>query len=173
MVEVNEQAANIMDYLHNQLEPVKPLSGDDVQGFMRDSEMRQAFVRMDRVSQEKMLMAMHNGKHPDLADALLRAHPICSGLTAEQLKRLAFSRISTDNTEVISSVAELIAAVIKDISQITAVRTWYANLVFGTHDDPNLVLPRMTSLTKLDEYVGSMMKISQRQGKQPSETQAA
>lgn len=50
---VSEQAANILDYLKNKLAPVNPLASDDVQGFMRDSEMRQAFARLDRRSQEK------------------------------------------------------------------------------------------------------------------------
>lgn len=45
---------------------------------MRDSEMRQAFASLDRRSQEKMLLSMHSGKHQELADALLRAHPRAS-----------------------------------------------------------------------------------------------
>lgn len=50
MAAVSEQAANILDYLKNRLAPVSPLASDDVQGFMRDSEMRQAFARLDRRS---------------------------------------------------------------------------------------------------------------------------
>lgn len=50
---VSEQAANILDYLKNKLAPVNPLASDDVQGFMRDSEMRQAFARLDRRSRKK------------------------------------------------------------------------------------------------------------------------
>ncbi len=84
---VSEQAANILDYLKNKLAPVNPLESDDVQGFMRDSEMRQTFARLDRRSQEKMLLSMHSGKHQELADALRRANAVCSGLDTEQLKR--------------------------------------------------------------------------------------
>lgn len=88
---VSEQPANILDYLMNILAPVKPLASDDVQGFMRNSEMRQAFGRLDRRSQEKMLLSMHSGKHQELSDALLRAHAVCSGLDTEQLKKLFLS----------------------------------------------------------------------------------
>ncbi|MFI8319266.1 hypothetical protein [uncultured Kosakonia sp.] len=63
--------------MKNKLVPVKPLASDNVQGFMRDSEMRQAFARLDRRSQEKMLLSLHSGKHQELADALLRAHAVC------------------------------------------------------------------------------------------------
>ncbi|MFP1455045.1 hypothetical protein ACLB1O_17775 [Escherichia coli] len=94
---VSEQAANIVHYLKTNPAPVKPLASDDVQGFMRDSEMRQAFGRLDRRSQEKMLLSMHSGKHHELSDASLRAHAVCSGLDTEQLKRLAFSRITSEN----------------------------------------------------------------------------
>ena len=132
MAAVSEQAANILDYLKNKLAPVNPLASDDVQGFMRDSEMRQAFARLDRRSQEKMLLSMHSGKHQELADALLRAHAVCSGLDTEQLKRLGFSRIASENGQVISAVADLVDAVRKDVAQITAVRTWYNNLVYGS-----------------------------------------
>lgn len=50
---VNEQAGNILDYLQNKLAPVKPLAAEDIQGFLRDSEMRQAFARLDRLSRRK------------------------------------------------------------------------------------------------------------------------
>ena len=160
---VSEQAANILDYLKNKLAPVNPLASDDVQGFMRDSEMRQAFARLDRRSQEKMLLSMHSGKHQELADALLRAHAVCSGHDTEQLKRLAFSRIASENGQVISAVADLVDAVRKDVAQITAVRTWYNNLVYGKNDDPSEVLPRMTGLDQLSEHVSAMLKGSQRQ----------
>lgn len=137
---VSEQAANILDYLKNKLAPVSPLASDDVQGFMRDSEMRQ-----------------------ELADALLRAHAVCSGLDTEQLKRLGFSRIASENGQVISAVADLVDAVRKDVAQITAVRTWYNNLVYGKNDDPSDVQPRMTGLDQLSEHVSAMLKGSQRQ----------
>ncbi|EPG4961759.1 TPA: hypothetical protein ACNVAS_004209 [Citrobacter amalonaticus] len=169
---VNEQAGNILDYLQNKLAPVKPLAAEDIQGFLRDSEMRQAFARLDRLSREKMLVSMHGGKHSELGDALLRGHPICSGMDTEQLKRLAFSRISADNAPVINAVDELVSAVKKDSLQLTAIRTWYANLIFGSSDDPADVLPRMTTLDALADYVGSMKKISLRQGKE-DEQQAA
>ena len=89
---------------------------------MRDSEMRQAFASWI-VAAGKMLLSMHSGKHQELADALLRAHAVCSGLDTEQLKRLAFSRIASENGQVISAVADLVDAVRKDVAQITAVRT--------------------------------------------------
>jgi len=91
--------------------------------FLHYSEMLQAFARLDRRSQEKMLLSMHSGKHQELADALLRAHAVCSGLDTEQLKRLGFSRIASENGQVISAVADLVDAVRKDVAQITAVRT--------------------------------------------------
>ncbi|MEB7542677.1 hypothetical protein [Enterobacter huaxiensis] len=91
--------------------------------FLHYSEMLQAFARPDRRSQEKMLLSMHSGKHQELADALLRAHAVCSGLDTEQLKRLGFSRIASENGQVISAVADLVDAVRKDVAQITAVRT--------------------------------------------------
>lgn len=160
---VSEQAANILDYLKNKLPPVNPLASDDVQGFMRDSEMRQAFARLDRRSQEKMLLSMHSGKHQELADALLRAHAVCSGLDTEQLNRLGFSRIASENGQVISAVADLVDAVRKDVAQITAVRTWYNNLVYGKNDDPSDVQPRMTGLDQLSEHVSAMLKGSQQQ----------
>ncbi|HDR2703741.1 TPA: hypothetical protein QCJ51_004596 [Enterobacter roggenkampii] len=163
MAAVSEQAANILDYLKNKLAPVNPLASDDVQGFMRDSEMRLAFARLDRRSQEKMLLSMHSGKHQELADALLRAHAVCSGLDTEQLKRLGFSRIASENGQVINAVADLVDAVRKDVAQITAVRTWYNNLVYGKNDDPSEVLPRMTGLDQLSEHVSAMLKGSQRQ----------
>ncbi|HFK5713580.1 TPA: hypothetical protein ACG0MW_004590 [Enterobacter roggenkampii] len=169
---VSEQAANILDYLKNKLAPVNPLASDDVQGFMRDSEIRQAFARLDRRSQEKMLLLMHSGKHQELADALLRAHAVCSGLDTEQLKRLGFSRIASENGQVISAVADLVDAVRKDVAQITAVRTWYNNLVYGKNDDPSEVLPRMTGLDQLSEHVSAMLKGSQRQA-HSEEKQAA
>jgi len=162
---VSDQASNILDYLLTRLAPVKALASDDVQGFMRDSEMRQAFARLDRLSREKMLLSMHSGKHQELADAILRAHAICSGLDSEQLKRLTFSRITSENGQVISAVADLVESVRKDVSQITAVRTWYNNLVYGKSDDPADVLPRMTGLDRLSEHVGTMLKASQRQVK--------
>ncbi|HDX2053258.1 TPA: hypothetical protein RN825_003452 [Escherichia coli] len=160
---VSGQAANILDYLMNKLVPVKPLASDDVQGFMRDSEMRQAFGRLDRRSQEKMLLSMHGGKHQELAEALLRAHAVCSGLGTEQLKRLAFSRIASENGQVISAVADLVDAVRKDVAQITAIRTWYNNLIYGKNDDPSELQPRMTGLDQLSEHVSAMLKSNQRQ----------
>lgn len=160
---VSGQAANILDYLMNKLVPVKPLASDDVQGFMRDSEMRQAFGRLDRRSQEKMLMSMHSGKHQELAEALLRAHAVCSGLDTEQLKRLGFSRIASENGRVISAVADLVDAVRKDVAQITAIRTWYNNLIYGKNDDPSELQPRMTGLDQLSEHVSAMLKVNQRQ----------
>lgn len=169
---VSEQAKNILDYLKNKLAPVKPLASEDVQGFMRDSEMRQAFAGLDRLSREKMLLSMHSGKHQELADAILRAHPICSGLDTEQQKRLAFSRITSENGQVITAVADLVDGVRKDISHITAVRTWYSNLVYGKNDDPAAFQPRMTGLDQLGEHVGEMLKASQRQTKS-TEKQAA
>lgn len=169
---VSDQASNILDYLMNKLTPVKPLASDDVQGFMRDNEMRLAFARLDRRSQEKMLLSMHGGKHSELSDALLRAHAVCSGLETEQLKRLAFSRIASENGQVISAVADLVDAVRKDVAQITAVRTWYNNLVYGKNDDPSDVQPRMTGLDQLSEHVSAMIKGSQRQTKS-EEKQAA
>lgn len=160
---VSDQASNILDYLMNKLAPVKPLASDDVQGFMRDNEMRLAFARLDRRSQEKMLLSMHGGKHQELSDALLRAHAVCSGLDTEQLKRLAFSRITSENGQVITAVADLVDAVRKDVTQITAVRTWYNNLVYGKNDDPSDVQPRMTGLDQLSEHVSAMLKGNQRQ----------
>jgi hypothetical protein len=91
--------------------------------FLHYREMLQAFARLDRRSQEKMLLSMHSGKHQELADALQRAHAVCSGLDTEQLKRLGFSRIASENGQVISAVAGLVDAVRKDVAQITAVRT--------------------------------------------------
>jgi len=160
---VSDQASNILDYLMNKLAPVKPLASDDVQGFMRDNEMRLAFARLDRRNQEKMLLSMHGGKHQELSDALLRAHAVCSGLDTEQLKRLAFSRITSENGQVITAVADLVDAVRKDVTQITAVRTWYNNLVYGKNDDPSDVQPRMTGLDQLSEHVSAMLKGNQRQ----------
>ncbi|WP_254888647.1 hypothetical protein [Salmonella enterica] len=95
MAAVSEQAANNLDYLMNKLAQVKPLASDDVQGFMRDSEMGQAFGRLDRRSQEKMLLSMLSGKHQELSDALLCAHAVCSGLDTEQLKKLLYHSTST------------------------------------------------------------------------------
>ncbi|MCR4458716.1 MULTISPECIES: hypothetical protein [Pseudescherichia] len=63
----------------------------------------------------------------------------------------------------ISAVADLVERIKKDVSQITAVRTWYNNLVYGKSDDPADVLPRMTGLDRLSEHVGMMLKASQRQ----------
>ncbi len=160
---VSEQATNILDYLMNKLAPVKPLASDDLQGFMRDSEIRQAFSRLNRRDRESMLLSMHSGKHEEVTDALLRTHSVCSGLETEQLRRLAFSRITADNSQVISAVADLVEGVRKDVMQITAVRTWYNNLVYGKNDDPSEVLPRMTGLDRLSEHVSEMLKTSQRQ----------
>ncbi|WP_263753187.1 hypothetical protein [Kosakonia cowanii] len=63
----------------------------------------------------------------------------------------------------ISAVADLVDAVRKDVAKITAVRTWYNNLVYGKNDDPSEVQPRMTGLDQLSEHVSAMLKGSQRQ----------
>ncbi|AMA06301.1 hypothetical protein ACJ69_00050 [Enterobacter asburiae] len=57
----------------------------------------------------------------------------------------------------------MVDAVRKDVAQITAVRTWYNNLLYGKNDDPSVVLPRMTGLDQLSEHVSAMLKGSQRQ----------
>ena len=160
---ISAQAVNILSYLQNRLAPVRPLDEADILGFMRDSEMRLAFANMDRQSRERMLLSMHNGKNQELAKAILRAHPICSGLETNQLKNLAFSRITAENSDVISSVYELVEAIRKDVTQITAVRTWYNNLVYGKSDDPSEVQPRMTGIDQLSEHVSAMLKVHQRQ----------
>ncbi|EPD3095412.1 TPA: hypothetical protein ACXLGS_004749, partial [Klebsiella pneumoniae] len=53
--------------------------------------------------------------------------------------------------------------------QIIAVRTWYANLVFGSNDDPRDVAPRVSGLANLSEYIDGMEKINSRQGKADDE----
>ncbi|MDF6470691.1 hypothetical protein NLO76_26910 [Escherichia coli] len=85
------------------------------------------------------------------------------GLGTEQLKRLAFSRIASENGQVISAVADLVDAVRKDVAKITAIRTWYNNLIYGKNDDPSELQPRMTGLDQLSEHVSAMLKSNQRQ----------
>jgi len=46
----SDQASNILDYLLTILTPVKALAPDDVQGYMRDSEIRQSFTMVNRLS---------------------------------------------------------------------------------------------------------------------------
>ena len=129
---------------------------------MRDSEMRQAFAELDRRSRKNAAVDAQ-WKASGAGGRLTKAHAVCSGLDTEQLKRLAFSRIASENGQVISAVADLVDAVRKDVAQITAVRTRYNNLVYGKNDDPSEVLPRMTGLDQLSEHVSAMLKGSQRQ----------
>ncbi|WP_165370678.1 hypothetical protein [Siccibacter turicensis] len=77
-------------------------------------------------------------------------------------KTLAISRIASENGQVISAVANLVEAVRKDVAQITAVRTWYNNLVYGKNDHPSEVQPHMTGLDQLSEHANAMLKGSQR-----------
>jgi chemotaxis regulatin CheY-phosphate phosphatase CheZ len=94
------------------------------------------FARWMELRKKKLMVAMYAGNQTDLCDALLRGNAICSGVTDSQLERLTFARIATDNGAVIKSVSNLVKAINRNLQQIIAVRTWYANLVFGSNDDP-------------------------------------
>ncbi|WP_227542097.1 hypothetical protein [Klebsiella pneumoniae] len=67
--------------------------------------------------------------------------------------------IATDNGAVIKSVSNLAKAINRNLQQIIAVRTWYANLVFGSNDDPRDVAPRVSGLANLSEYIDGMEKL--------------
>ena len=166
---ISEQAENILNYLKTKLAPVAPLAEGDVVGFMRDSELRNVFRSLDGAAKEKLMVAMYAGNQADLCDALLRGNAICSGVTDSQLERLTFARIATDNGAVIKSVSNLVKAINRNLQQIIAVRTWYANLVFGSNDDPRDVAPRVSGLANLSEYIDGMEKINSRQGKADDE----
>ncbi|HDU8103737.1 TPA: hypothetical protein RGL32_005562, partial [Klebsiella pneumoniae] len=166
---ISEQAENILNYLKTKLAPVAPLAEGDVVGFMRDSELRNVFRSLDGAAKEKLMVAMYAGNQTDLCDALLRGNAICSGVTDSQLERLTFARIATDNGAVIKSVSNLVKAINRNLQQIIAVRTWYANLVFGSNDDPRDVAPRVSGLANLSEYIDGMEKINYRQGKADDE----
>lgn len=161
---VSGQASDILSFLKRELLPVDPLKTDDVQGYLRDSEMRTVFRSFDGSVKNRLLSAMHRGEQPDLCNAILRANPLCSDLTTDQIARLALSRISSENTPVVQAVSELVIATRKDLRQLTAIRAWYTNLVFGSNYDPDQMEMRVTGLDNLAEYVETMLCINQRQG---------
>ncbi len=131
-----------------------------------------AFNLMSAGGEQGLLVAsemLGHSNQTDLCDALLRGNAICSGVTDSQLERLTFARIATDNGAVIKSVSNLVKAINRNLQQIIAVRTWYANLVFGSNDDPRDVAPRVSGLANLSEYIDGMEKINSRQGKADDE----
>jgi hypothetical protein len=153
----------ILDYLQRELQAVKPLASDDLMGFMHDSELRQVMRGMESKEKTVLLMDLHRMKQPELCDAILRANPLCSGLTTDQYDRLAFTRTAAEASDVISSVSDMISAIRADMQKIIAVRCWYGNLIYNNNDDPKSFSPRMTGLDKLSEYVSNMQKVSQRE----------
>ena len=77
--------------------------------------------------------------------------------------------VSPQITEPLSNLFLTGKAINRNLQQIIAVRTWYANLVFGSNDDPRDVAPRVSGLANLSEYIDGMEKINSRQGKADDE----
>ncbi len=91
---------------------------------------------------------------------------ITPGTFAHRFSNWVFREV---NGAVIKSVSNLVKAINRNLQQIIAVRTWYANLVFGSNDDPRDVAPRVSGLANLSEYIDGMEKINSRQGKADDE----
>ncbi|MCU6369356.1 hypothetical protein [Enterobacter quasiroggenkampii] len=160
---ISKRCEIILDYLQKELQPVKPLAEDDLMGFMRDNELRQVIRGMGGKEKTALVISLHKQKMPEVCDAILRANPLCSGLTTDQYERLAFTRTAAEATDVISSVADMISAVRVDMRKIVDVSCWYSNLIYNKNDDPKSIAVRMTGLDKLDEYVSNMQKVNERE----------
>jgi hypothetical protein len=153
----------IRAYLQKELQAVKPLAGDDLMGFMRDSELRQVLREMESKEKTALIIDLHHMKQPELCNAILRANPLCSGLTTDQYDRLAFSRTAAEATDIIASVSSMLSAIKSDMRNIAYVNRTYSNLIYNRNEDPAEYTYRMTGFDKLSEYVSNMQKVSQRE----------
>lgn len=89
--------------------PVTPRASSDVVGFLADQELR-AIVRGLRPEERRTLIAeARAGSHPDIVEAVLRANPMLSGLSAEVAESLSRAGIAASRAEDIEELKQMLA----------------------------------------------------------------
>lgn len=89
--------------------PVTPRASSDVVGFLADQELR-AIVRGLSPEERRTLIAeARAGSHPDIVEAVLRANPMLSGLSAEVAESLSRAGIAASRAEDIEELKQMLA----------------------------------------------------------------
>jgi hypothetical protein len=89
--------------------PVTPRASSDVVGFLADQELR-AIVRGLNPEERRTLIAeARAGSHPDIVEAVLRANPMLSGLSAEVAESLSRAGIAASRAEDIEELKQMLA----------------------------------------------------------------
>lgn len=108
-----KQLANNMESLYQMaadgFSPVGPRCETDVVGFLQDQELRGLIRGLERDQKLDLMAAVRAGAHPEMANAILRAAPLLSGITDESYRNLSRYRLARDRADDLRSLKEMLS----------------------------------------------------------------
>jgi|GEM_PF-1736752 len=88
--------------------PVSPRSNTDVVGFLADQELRTMVRGLPPEERRSLVVASRQGAHPEIVEAILRAHPMLSGLSSESAGSLERAGIAASRAEDLETLRQML-----------------------------------------------------------------
>ncbi|WP_439878081.1 hypothetical protein [Pseudomonas prosekii] len=89
--------------------PVTPRASTDIVGFLADQELRSLVRGLGADERRNLVTEARQGGHPEIVEAVLRANPMLSGLSAESAASLSRAGIAASRADDLEALSQMLA----------------------------------------------------------------
>lgn len=109
MQAVAKDMLTLADTVKQGFSPVAPRTSSDIVGFLADQELRTLVRGMNADDRRDLMIEARQGGHPEVVEAVLRANPMLSGLSAESAASLSRAGIAASRADDLEALKQMLA----------------------------------------------------------------